>query len=457
MNPRIAKWAKENYPDSKADLFSMFMERSIELVPNCGYMAMINLPSWLFLSSFEKLRFSITNNYFIESLLHMGRGIFGVDWGSTAFVIKKNKEPTGIGNFYRLHKKNFQHIYYDDIGKLFVNSLQKEGYKYNFELYRDTSGINEIGFESHPDGLQIHYRSSTQRFSKIPGRPIAYWISDTVVYHYENKNYIKTLAKVGVGLQTGDNNKFIRAWYELYLNKIGFDYGTSYEAKNSGIRWFPCNKGGDYRKWYGNQIDVIDWKNNGFAIKSNVPSAVIRNEDSYFSPVAAWSKVSSSDLAFRYFGSGFVHNDASCFVRSNDHEILYSVISVINSNCVIPLFSSLNPTLNFVPGQMEGFPLPKDFMIRKGDYSKNGVELIRVSKLDWDSSEISWGFKEFPLVKFANESLEIAYINLRDSRKATINHVKKLEEDNNRTFIDAYMLHGEVQAEVPLSEITLIL
>src|SRR5262249_35275002 len=156
-----------------ADLFAMFMVRCINLAIQCGYMGMINLPSWLFLSAFEQLREYILGNFTIESMLHMGRGIFGIDWGTTAFTIKKKLESWKKTHFFRLHKRNFQHIYFEDIGKLFLNAKNNHEYKYAFDEYRDESGVNEIGNASSNNGSRIYYGSFTSEFKKIPGSPIA--------------------------------------------------------------------------------------------------------------------------------------------------------------------------------------------------------------------------------------------------------------------------------------------
>ena len=180
MNERLSKWAKDNYLDSKADLFSMFMVRNLELVKSDCFMGMINLPSWLFLSTFETLRSYLINNFTIESLLHMGRGIFGIDWGSSAFVIKKSYEPTKVGSFFRLHNRNFQHIYFDDIAKLFLNAKINNDYKYDFDAYRDERGVSEIENTSNEAGQLIYYQASSSDFKQIPGSPIAYWVSKRV-------------------------------------------------------------------------------------------------------------------------------------------------------------------------------------------------------------------------------------------------------------------------------------
>ncbi len=181
MNAELADFVKNRYPDSKSDLFAVFMERTLELTKQNGFMSMINQPSWLFLSSFEKLRIKLLEHFKIDSLLHMGRGIFGIDWGSTAFVMNKSKSLDSFGSYFKLHKRNFQHLYYYDIEKIYLNALKNKAYKFDFDSYRDDEdGIKEIPIISNENGLQIYYTSKQDDFEKIPGSPIAYWVSDRV-------------------------------------------------------------------------------------------------------------------------------------------------------------------------------------------------------------------------------------------------------------------------------------
>lgn len=222
-------------------------------------------------------------------------------------------------------------------------------------------------------------------------------------------------------------------------------------------KWFPCNKGGDYRKWYGNQVNVINWENNGAAIKKNIPSAVIRNEDTYFKRVAAWSKVTSGSLALRYFPHGFVHNDASCVITSENANLLSAITAAANSNATPIVFSGLNPTLNFVPGQMASFPLPVNISEHAEVFAKYGQRAIFISQLDWDYYENSWDFTSLPLLHSDHHqpTLKASYQKLRAYWREMTLEMQRLEEENNRIFIDAYGLHDELMPEVPLSEITL--
>ena len=301
------------------------------------------------------------------------------------------------------------------------------------------------------------FRASADDFKKIPGSPIAYWVSSTVFDLYSRGANVGGVSSVGVGLQTGDNGLFIRLWHEVSNDATGFGFTCSDSARKSMRKWFPCNKGGDYRKWYGNQVNVINWENNGATIKKNIPSAVIRNEDTYFKRVAAWSKVTSGSLALRYFPHGFVHNDASCVITSENANLLSAITAAVNSNATPIVFSGLNPTLNFVPGQMASFPLPVNISEHAEVFAKYGQRAIFISQLDWDYYENSWDFTNLPLLNpdHRQPKLKASYQNLRTHWRETTLEMQRLEEENNRIFIDAYGLQDELTPEVPLREITL--
>ena len=195
MDGRLSEWAKSKYPNTKADLFAMFMERCIELATRRSFMGMINLPSWLFLTTFEPLRHNIIENHSIDSLLHMGRGIFGIDWGSTAFVLRKSSCSSNKSYFFRLHKRNFQHIHYKDIGKLCLNAIKNREYKYDFDAYRDNEGnIGEIKEAPSENGQRLYYEAVVSEFTKIPGSPIAYWASGRIREIFQESVQLSSIA-----------------------------------------------------------------------------------------------------------------------------------------------------------------------------------------------------------------------------------------------------------------------
>jgi len=269
MNSKLSKYTKKNYPNSKMDMFAVFIEKCNSLTDRNGFCSMITMPSWLFLSSFENLRKYIINNLNIESLLHMGRGIFGIDFGSVAFTLKKEINLTNTkGNYYRLHKRNFQHIYYNDIKKIFLNSKENTSYKYNFDLYRDNQGVNEISNLSMEEGEQIKFPINQKNFEKIPGMPIGYWASENLLEDFEKGIKTSELIEPKQGLATADNDRFLRQWYEVEEEKISYNAKSITETENNEYKWYPYNKGGERRQWYGNYDYVVNWENNGNAIRN---------------------------------------------------------------------------------------------------------------------------------------------------------------------------------------------
>src|SRR5690606_23564917 len=205
----------------KADLMTVFMEVIPNLTKDNFRFALINLPSWLFLSTFENMRQHYLANYQIDSLLHMGRGIFGIDFGSVAFSVLKKKEQNPLGTYFRLHERNFQHIYYEDIEKLFLYSKGNVNYKYDFNLYRDEEGVSEIPEKGTTEGNRIFYPNIPQtNFDKIPGSPIAYWVSERVLKLFKEAKSIGESLEVKQGLTTSDNERFIRFWHEVEFRNL---------------------------------------------------------------------------------------------------------------------------------------------------------------------------------------------------------------------------------------------
>lgn len=462
MNSDLKEFAKKQFPSSKSDLFAMFIERNLKLVKNKGWCAMITMPSWLFLSSYESLRREIINNHSIDSLLHLGRGIFGIDFGSTAFVIKKNFLENKKGCFFKLHEKSFQHIYYEDIAKIFLNSLKINNYKYDFTSYRDTNGISEILSKSMSSGKQVRYTFNQDDFIKIPGSPIAYWVSNNMQKSFISGNILSRNAEPKQGLATTDNNRFIRLWHELDINSIFF---CAYEKKcaiNSNKKWFPFNKGGEFRKWYGNQDFVVNWFNDGFEIKENIlrkypylktPDFVAKNQMFYFKESVSWSKISSSQFSVRYFPKGFVFADAGMSMFSESIHLDW-LCGLFNSNVATDYLCKISPTLNFEAGTIGNFPMPS--VIREED-AIYASECIKISKMAWKENEVSWDFSN---LNFINKLMLPRFLNISweewsDFSINRISEVKKLEEENNRIFINAYGLQDELFPEIPEDQITL--
>ncbi|TFH40650.1 MAG: BREX-1 system adenine-specific DNA-methyltransferase PglX, partial [ANME-2 cluster archaeon] len=269
MNAKLADFVKKQYPDSKRDLMTCFMEKGFELLNVNGFLAMINIPSWMFLSSFQTLREKILKNYTIFSLLHNGRGVFGSDFGSVAFVINKNK--------------------YADFNGVYRRLFQKQGAVDNNQQKKTWFLNKDFG----------HFISNQDDFSKIPGSPIAYWVSHKVKDIFIDGVTLDRIGTAKQGLATADNNQFLRIWFEVNIKNIGFGFSNRDESKKSGLRWFAYNKGGEFRKWFGNNESIVDWENDGFKIRNfkdenGKLKSRPQNMNYYFKTGITWTLLSSS-------------------------------------------------------------------------------------------------------------------------------------------------------------------
>ena len=480
MNESLKNFAKNAFPNAKSDLFAMFMVRNIDLIIQNGYMGTINLPSWLFLSTFESFREYMVNRFVIESLLHMGRGIFGIDWGSTAFIIKKAQESSKKGYFFRLHKRNFQHIYFEDIGKIFLNAKNNHNYKYDFDAYRGEDGIIEIGTESNENGLRIYYESATAQFKKISSSPIAYWAGDKTLEAFGTFKPLGEFADTRLGMATADNERFIRRWHETNFMNINLSATSTENSPSSRCRWFPYAKGGDFRKWYGNYEFLVDWLNDGEAIRNfSDENGKVRshnyNLDYIFTPGITWNALSSSNPSMRLLDNALFDNaGSSCFPPL---EQRLPLLIFLNSKLLKHFIEIISPTLNYQPGDIARVPLNKKFL-DSGVASKNGVECVMLARADWDNFETSWDFKDFPLLRkevaskeatspqassdspsshcpLKAQTLEQNWLNWFTYCQRNIARMQALETENNRLFIDAYGLQDELTPEVPEEQITL--
>lgn len=482
MNSVLSKYVKDNYKDGKADLMTVFMLLAKNRTMENGKYGMINLPSWLFLSTFETLRKQIVNDFHIDSLLHMGRGIFGIDWGSTAFVISKTKCNVS-GVYFRLHKRNFQHIYYYHIEELFLKALNDHAFKYDFDSYRDEDVVSqEISLNSSENGLQLYYVANQKNFEKIPGCPIGYWASDNEIHSFESPDCMQTVSPARIGMMTTDNNRFVRKWQEISINKIGFNFTDRNDASISTYKWFPYNKGGGNRRWYGLNELVVNWQFGGREIIENGMTS-FRGKDFYFKEGITWSFVSSMNFAVRYKPTGFIFDigGSSSFPMRKD---LFFITGFLNSIVAYDFLSILNPTLNFQGGNINSLPL---ILKNNSEIEKCVKQSIQISKADWDAHETSWDFQRNELLSIdtSNYTENIDY-KIEKHFEETGEHISispaapqlgslewrmeqykakwerkfmqlhKNEEELNRQFIDIYGLQDELTPDVPLNEITIL-
>lgn len=434
MNGRLAAWVKDNYPNSKSDLFAMFIERNLDLAQKRGTVAMITMQSWMFLSSFEALRAQLLGQSTLLSMAHLGARAFDSIGGevvsTTAFVLENANRLDYKGGYLRL---------------VAGNSEAEKNY-----------AIREA--VKNPDCGWL-FRSSDADFKKIPGSPIAYWVSDSIRQAFTRGVRLDTFAEPRQGMATSDNNRFVRSYPEVSIERVNFNCSSNQDAKRSGARWFPYSKGGERRKWYGNHDLLVNWGNEGrelldFAASLyGSPTRTIKNIKYYFREALTWSLTSSNGFAARYRPVGFVFdvNGMSSFAELD----LDITLGAINSKVGFQLLTVINPTMAFQAGDLKSFPfIPPD----DKDPSRGLIQkAIALSRIDWDSNETSWDFTNLPLLNpdYRQPTLKATYQKLRAHWQEMTLEMQRLEEENNRIFIDAYGLQDELTPDVPLKEITL--
>jgi type II restriction/modification system DNA methylase subunit YeeA len=297
------------------------------------------------------------------------------------------------------------------------------------------------------------YRASAADFKKIPGSPIAYWVSDNIRNAFLTGTELSNLNVPRQGFATGDNDTYLRQWFEVQISNIGFNCKDSEDSVTSGCRWFPCNKGGTFRKWFGNNNIIADWENDGERMKK-FKGSVIRNPNYYFKEGMTWSTISSSKLSMRYSSMGFLFETKGSVCFPIDENSFKYCLGLMNCKVVEELLLAISPTLDFHEGPIGKTPV----ILSKEDKVSNIVSiLVKNTKSDWDSYESSWNFTTFPLLQpeYHQPTLRETYNKLRSHWKEMTLEMQRLEEENNRIFIEAYELQDELTPEVPLSEITL--
>ena len=400
-------YVQKNYPDSKSDLFAIFIEKCHSLTKKNAYQAMITMHSWMFLSSFEKLRNKLLINNTIINMAHLGARAFEDIGGevvqTTAFVFDNANIKNYQSNFKRLVDYNSQ-------------DAKEEEYLKDDNLYT----------------------SSAANFSKIPGSPIAYWISKALYNCFTENVSLSKIATTFRGLQPG-NIDFIKEWYEVDLNNIAFN-------NKEELTWKLITTGGEYRKWYGNLYRVVKWYKNGYEIKNN-PKAIIPNETLYFKPVIGWSRIASGRLSFRYYPPNMIPGDATGSIIFNNNIKMKFELAVLNSKVINYLWPILNSNLTNSTGIVNKIPV-----LNSSKISERKIENVEYlvnnnlsdSKKDWDSFETSWNFTVHPLVKNCVSTISEAYNLWNDECESRFNTLKSNEEELNRIFIDIYGLQDEL-------------
>ena len=370
FGPFMSKWVKKNYPDVKSDLCTCFIERGFSLAKDRGYAAMITMQSWMFLGSFEKMRSSLIGSKSILSMLHLGPRAFDAIGGEVVNVtadVVYNGHAACEGAYVRL---------------VDINGSDAKRQK----------ALEAIG---NPD-CDRFYRRDAETFKQIPGTPIAYWASDALLDAFATSSSLVDVAKPRQGLATGDNNSFLRDWWEVSFDKLGRGMSSAMLAKESGCTWFPCNKGGGYRRWYGFNSVVIDWKDDGRRLKE-FPGSVVRNPSYYFSEGMSWGTISSAKMSMRWSPVGAISEHAGSMIYlSQEDDLFWVVLGLTNSVVAEQMMAFLSPSLRFTEGPVGLLPVAA---VEDVSCLKELVEtLISMSKIDYDTFETSWDFKRHPLI-----------------------------------------------------------
>ena len=369
---KVNNYVKKYYPDSKSDMFAVFIELCKKMVNKNGYQAMITQHSWMFLSSYEKLRkklFTVD----IVNMVHLGARAFEEIGGevvqTTAFVIRKSHIAHYKGKYCRLIEPTSQ---------------------------QEKENMFLVGEE--------RYLADQSNFSKIPGSPVAYWLRESSFDNFSDMKMVGDFIEPRIGLITGDNNRFLRLWHEVLNIRIGYGIRSISESVASNKKWFPYQKGGEYRRWYGNMDYVVDWENDGFLMKNdNSDHGRVRshnyNGDYSFIECITWTSVTTGNFACRYAPNGFLFDSAGPICRVRTQDNLHIALGFLLSSVARYYLSVINPTINFPPGYIMSIPFSMDRVEKyKALIDVCTERCIEYSKQDWDSYETSWDFKRNPLV-----------------------------------------------------------
>ena len=429
MNSDLKKFAKTYFPDSKSDLFAMFMQHAFSLLKENGFNAQINMQSWMFLSSYENLRYWLLNNKAFITMAHLGARAFGQISGevvqTTAWVIKNSYIVNNQPVFFRLIEGSEEQK---------KNELASRDKRFDHTLQ--------------------------DNFMKIPGSPIAYWLSSPARYIFETSPAITSVATSAVGLQTGDNDRFLKYWFEVQNDKIYLNAIDRKSALSSQKKWFPCNKGGTFRKWYGNQEYVVNWEYDGIEIKNCVDEngklrSRQQNSTFYFRESVSWSDVTSGDNAFRYIPKGFIFDATGHSSFYNNDSDLHLCLAFLNNIYCSYITKILNPTIHFHVGYFNRLPFPEEIKKHSGEIISLAKEAVSLSANDWNGFERSWEFKKNPLVAEKRSSLRDSFIVYKNNCHNNFNRLYEIEFKNNTLFLDLYKLQDEFNACPDASTISL--
>ena len=443
FSPSLDKYAKDCYPDEKSDLSAIMYHHAIDdFAKKNGFVAFITTTSWMYLSSFEKLRKHIAKNASISSL---------VDFGTELFDGKVGHNPI-VSWVSRKARLNYT-----------MTAIRLVDYCYSRRDEKEPEYFN----------LQNRYTAQMDNFSKIPGAPVAYWVSEALLSTFEYPKF-DTYASTNNGFTTGNNDLFLRFWFEVAADNISMDTPSIDALNECSAKWFPYNKGGDFRKWYGNNDYIINYGDNGKDIKA-YGHLVPRSLRYQFHQSGTWNKITSGTTAFRYKETGTMFDVGGLSFFPNNDNLIYYLLALCNSSYIRKVLEIISPTLNCETGHVSSIPVILS-------ENKNLVddlckECISLSRVDWDSFETSWDFKEHPFITWSRGlwegtniactmthyygykpevscPLELCFLLWQGECNERFAKLKANEEELNRIFIDIYGLQDELTPEVEDKDVT---
>ena len=441
MNSDLSEYVKKYYPDSKSNLFAVFIEVCSRMAKQNGYQAMITQHAWMFLSSFEKLREKMMLTETV-SMAHLGARAFEEIGGEVVQTTSFVRVRTHIDNYKGVYCRLIEPTTQQDKEEMFL------------------AGENR-------------YTANQDNFAKIPGKPLVYWFGKRFLDSFSNNESVNTYGDARKGLVTLDNERFLRIWTEVLFSKIGIRVDSAEAALKREVKWIPINKGGLFRKWYGNNSFVVNWKSDGKEIKDNIIKTYrggsytkeVRSEEKYFLPGITWTVVSTSRTSFRRYENGFIFSNSgeSVTVPNCNEDTLDYLTGLLNSKYAERTLAVLSPTMGFESGYIAEVPVP-DGLTREGSIVPIVRENIQVSKEDWDSFETSWDFTRHPFIKAITKypnMMDIGNIYLAECYdiwagecEERFEKLKANEEELNRIFIDIYGLQDELTPEVEDKDVT---
>ncbi len=421
MSAKLSAFVKKHYPDSKSDLFAVFIERCGQMTKKNAYQAMITQHAWMFLSSFEKLRVKLLATDMVN-MAHLGARAFEEIGGevvqTTSFVLRQSHMTAYKGTYCRLIEPTTQQEKED----MFLAG-------------------------------EHHYIANQGNFSKIPGAPVAYWVSEGLLNAFATAKQLAVVCETRKGLATSDNNRFLKRWFEPDFSNIALSCASNEETKTLTKKWYPLNKGGEFNRWYGNREYVINWKNDGYEIRNfrDANGKLLsrpQNTQYNFQQALTWSKITSGDFSARFSEGSFLFDDAAAICHHKNKTVLLKVLGFLNSKCCQIALAILNPTVNIQIGDIGHLPI----LSCNDELVVYVEECLALSRADWDAYETSWDFQRHPMV--ARGRVADAYAAWKGDCESRFQKLKANEEELNRIFIDIYGLQDELTPEVAERDVT---